>query len=210
MTMGPSHHRTPEQDHTGASAGDHAGDGGHDHEVMIADFRRRFWVSLALTIPILLLSRMIQRFLGVNETLAFPGDVYVLFGLASVVYFWGGWPFLKGIARELTARRPGMMTLIALAISVAYFYSSAVVFGLAGEPFFWELATLIDVMLLGHWIEMRSVMGASRALESLVRLLPASALRLLPDGGTEEVPVSALGPGDRVLVRPGDRCRSMA
>ena len=98
-----------------------------------------------------------------------------------------------------------MMTLIALAISVAYFYSSAVVFGLAGEPFFWELATLIDVMLLGHWIEMRSVMGASRALESLVRLLPATALRLLPDGGTEEVPVSALVPGDRVLVRPGDK-----
>jgi Cu2+-exporting ATPase len=98
-----------------------------------------------------------------------------------------------------------MMTLIALAISVAYFYSSAVVFGLAGEPFFWELATLINVMLLGHWIEMRSVMGASRALESLVRLLPATALRLLPDGGTEEVPVSALVPGDRVLVRPGDK-----
>ena len=172
---------------------------------MIADFRRRFWVSLALTVPILLLSPMIQRFLGLDEKLAFPGDVYVLFGLASVVYFWGGWPFLEGIARELTARRPGMMTLIALAISVAYFYSSAVVFGLAGEPFFWELATLIDVMLLGHWIEMRSVMGASRALESLVRLLPATALRLLPDGGTEEVPVSALVPGDRVLVRPGDK-----
>jgi hypothetical protein len=104
---------------------------------MIADFRRRFWVSLALTLPILLLSPMFQRFLGFEETLAFPGDVYVLFGLASVVYFWGGWPFLKGIARELAARRPGMMTLIALAISVAYFYSSATVFGLAGEPFFW-------------------------------------------------------------------------
>ena len=208
MSMSPSHHRAPEQGHSaGASrtAGGHAGHDGHDHEAMIADFRRRFWVSLALTVPILLLSPMIQRFLGLDETLAFPGDVYVLFGLASVVYFWGGWPFLKGIARELTARRPGMMTLIALAISVAYFYSSAVVFGLAGEPFFWELATLIDVMLLGHWIEMRSVMGASRALESLVRLLPATALRLLPDGGTEEVPVSALVPGDRVLVRPGDK-----
>jgi Cu2+-exporting ATPase len=205
--MSPSHRHTPEQVHSGASgaAGGHAGHDGHDHEAMIADFRRRFWVSLALTVPILLLSPMIQRFLGLDDTLAFPGDDYVLFGLASVVYFWGGWPFLKGIARELTARRPGMMTLIALAISVAYFYSSAVVFGLAGEPFFWELATLIDVMLLGHWIEMRSVMGASRALESLVRLLPATALRLLPDGGTEEVPVSELVPGDRVLVRPGDK-----
>ena len=208
MNMGPSHHRTPEQQgHAGASAaaGDHAGHDGHDHEAMIADFRRRFWVSLALTVPILLLSPMIQRFLGLDAKLAFPGDVYVLFGLASVVYFLGGWPFLAGIARELAARRPGMMTLIALAISVAYFYSSAVVFGLAGEPFFWELATLIDVMLLGHWIEMRSVMGASSALESLVRLLPATALRLLSDGGTEEVPVSALVPGDRVLVRPGDK-----
>ena len=206
--MSRSHHLTPEHGHAAGAfrpAGDHAGHDGHDQEAMIADFRRRFWVSLALTVPILLLSPMIQRFLGLDQTLAFPGDVYVLFGLASVVYFWGGWPFLKGIARELTARRPGMMTLIALAISVAYFYSSAVVFGLAGEPFFWELATLIDVMLLGHWIEMRSVMGASRALESLVRLLPATALRLLPDGDTEEVPVSALVPGDRVLVRPGEK-----
>jgi Cu2+-exporting ATPase len=206
--MSRPHDLGPEHGHAaGASgaAGDHAGHEGHDHEAMIADFRRRFWVSLALTVPILLLSPMIQRFLGLDATLVFRGDVYVLFGLASVVYFWGGWPFLKGIARELTARRPGMMTLIALAISVAYFYSSAVVFGLVGEPFFWELATLIDVMLLGHWIEMRSVMGASRALESLVRLLPATALRLLPDSATEEVPVSALVPGDRVLVRPGDK-----
>jgi Cu2+-exporting ATPase len=203
----PPHH-TAEHGHAEAgkvAAADQTGHHGHDHEAMIADFRRRFWVSLALTVPILLLSPMIQRFVGLDETLAFPGDVYVLFGLASVVYFWGGWPFIKGIARELTARRPGMMTLIALAISVGYFYSSAVVLGLAGEPFFWELATLIDVMLLGHWIEMRSVMGASRALESLVRLLPASALRLLPDGSTEEVPVSAVVPGDRVLVRPGDK-----
>jgi P-type Cu2+ transporter len=208
VSMSGSHHRAPGQGHSAdasRTAGGHGGHNGHDHEAMIADFRRRFWVSLALTVPILLLSPMIQRFLGLDEKLAFPGDVYVLFGLASVVYFWGGWPFLAGIARELRARRPGMMTLIALAISVAYFYSSAVVFGLAGEPFFWELATLIDVMLLGHWIEMRSVMGASRALESLVRLLPATALRLLPDGGTEEVPVSALVPGDRVLVRPGDK-----
>jgi Cu2+-exporting ATPase len=206
--MSRPHNGVPEHVHAADKSGiadDHGGHGGHDHEAMIVDFRRRFWVSLALTVPILLLSPMIQRFLGLDQTLAFPGDVYVLFGLASVVYFWGGWPFLKGIARELTARRPGMMTLIALAISVAYFYSSAVVLGLAGEPFFWELATLIDVMLLGHWIEMRSVMGASRALESLVRLLPASALRLLPDGGTEEVPVSGLVPGDRVLVRPGEK-----
>jgi Cu2+-exporting ATPase len=205
-SMSRPRHRTAEHRHAQTAKSEAAASHeGHDHEAMIADFRRRFWVSLALTVPILLLSPMIQRFLGLDQRLVFPGDVYVLFGLASIVYFWGGWPFLKGIARELTARRPGMMTLIALAISVAYFYSSAVVFGLAGEPFFWELATLIDVMLLGHWIEMRSVMGASRALESLVRLLPATALRLLPNGGTEDVPVSALVPGDSVLVRPGDK-----
>jgi cation transport ATPase len=131
VSMSGSHHRAPGQGHSAdasRTAGGHGGHNGHDHEAMIADFRRRFWVSLALTVPILLLSPMIQRFLGLDEKLAFPGDVYVLFGLASVVYFWGGWPFLAGIARELRARRPGMMTLIALAISVAYFYSSAVVF----------------------------------------------------------------------------------
>ncbi|WP_232027519.1 hypothetical protein [Acidithiobacillus ferridurans] len=133
--------------------------GGHNHGAMIADFRRRFWVSLALTIPILLLSPLIQRLLGLEAALAFTGSSYVLFALSSGVYFYGGWPFLKGLFAELETRKPAMMTLIALAISVAYFYSSAVVFGVQGEVFFWELATLIDVMLLGHWIEMKSVLG---------------------------------------------------
>lgn len=172
---------------------------------MVADFRRRFWVCLVLTVPILALSPMIQHWLGLAEALAFPGDVYVLFGLSSLVFFYGGWPFLVGLAEELKSRRPGMMTLIGLAITVAYVYSGAVVFGLAGDLLFWELATLIDVMLLGHWIEMRSVMGASGALEALVRLLPATTLRLTPGGETEEVPVAELKPGDRVLVRPGDK-----
>ena len=170
---------------------------------MIADFRRRFWVSLLLTVPILLLSPVIQDLFGLREAFAFPGSEYVLFGLSSVVFFYGGWPFLRGFTRELGERRTGMMTLIALAITVAYAYSTATVFGLRGEPFFWELATLIDVMLLGHWIEMRSVLGASAALEALVKLMPATAERLRPDGSTEEVPVSELRPGDRVLVRPG-------
>jgi P-type Cu2+ transporter len=152
---------------------------------MIADFRRRFWVSLVLTVPIVALSPLIQRWLGLTEPFDFAGDLYALFGLSTAVFFYGGWPFLTGFAAELRDRQPGMMALIALAITVAYIYSSAVVFGLAGDMFFWELATLIDVMLLGHWIEMRSVMGASGALEALVRLLPATASRLTSSGETE-------------------------
>jgi Cu2+-exporting ATPase len=184
-----------------AHAGGHAG----HHAHMVADFRRRFWVSLALTIPVVILSPMIQDVLGLREVLRFPGDTLVLFGFSTVIFFYGGWPFLKGLFEELGKREPGMMTLIGLAISVAYVYSSAVVFGLTGTVFFWELATLIDVMLLGHWIEMRSVMGASRALESLVQLMPAEAHRVTAVGGTEDVPVSDLHSGDRVVVKPGEK-----
>jgi Cu2+-exporting ATPase len=172
---------------------------------MIADFRRRFWVSAVLTVPILLLSPMIQHWLGLGDAFAFAGSDYVLFALSSIVFFHGGWPFLRGLAGELRAGRPGMMTLIAMAITVAYLFSSAVVFGVPGEAFFWELATLIDVMLLGHWIEMRSVLGASSALEALVRLLPAEAHRIRPDGGAEDVPVAQIGPGDVLLVKPGEK-----
>ncbi len=191
-----------------ASEGHGSGHGGHDHAAMIADFRRRFWVSLVFTVPILALSPLIQAFLGLGRVFAFPGDSYVLLGLASVVYFYGGWPFISGLLSELRQRQPGMMTLIALAISVAYFYSAAVVLGLRGAVFFWELATLIDVMLLGHWIEMKSVMGASGALEALVRLMPTVAHRVTDDGDTgdtEDVPVSDLKPGDRVVVKPGEK-----
>ncbi|HEX2960875.1 MAG TPA: hypothetical protein VHO43_03735, partial [Ignavibacteriales bacterium] len=131
---------------------------GHDHhEMMIQDFKKRFWISLALTIPILIISPMIHHFLQLGGTLRFTGDSYLLFALSSIVYFYGGWPFLTGLVSELKNLKPGMMTLVAMAISVAYFYSSAVTFGLNGEIFFWELATLIDIMLLGHWLEMRSV-----------------------------------------------------
>ncbi len=181
--------------------GEHEGHASHAHHV--AEFRRRFWVSLALTIPILLLSPAIQAWF--RFSLAFTGRLWVLWGFASVVFFYGGWPFLTGMRRELARKTPGMMTLIALAITVAYVYSSAVVFGFPGKIFFWELATLIDVMLLGHWIEMKSVLGASRALEKLAQLIPKEAHRLRPDGSTEDVPVHALVPGDRVLVRPGER-----
>jgi len=181
-------------------------DGEHEHHAhMVADFRRRFWVSLVLTVPVLALAPLIQRFLGVEGIIDFPGASYVQFAFATAVYFYGGWPFLKGFISEIGKAKPGMMTLIALAISVAYVYSSAVVFGLAGEVFFWELATLIDIMLLGHWIEMRSVMGASRALEKLVELLPAEAHRLRDDDSLEDVPVTELEPGDRVLVKPGEK-----
>jgi Cu2+-exporting ATPase len=148
---------------------------------------------------------LIQRFLGLGDALRFTGDSYVLFVFSSFVFFYGGYPFLKGIVAEIKAMRPGMMTLIALAITTAYVYSSVVVFGLAGEVFFWELATLIDIMLLGHWLEMKSVMGASRALEELARLMPSEAHRLQPDGTVMDVPLAELKAGDRVLVKPGEK-----
>jgi Cu2+-exporting ATPase len=174
---------------------------GHD----VADFRRRFWVSLIVTIPILILSPSIQSFAGLNGALRFPGDQYVLFILASFVYFYGGYPFLKGIVNELRARLPGMMTLIAVAISTAYLYSTAITFGLSGGVLFWELSTLIDIMLLGHWIEMRSVLGASQALEELAKLMPSDAHKLLPDLSVRDVPLDSLVVGDHVLVKPGEK-----
>ncbi len=185
---------------------EHKAQGHHDHHAhMVADFRRRFWISLAVTIPILALSPLVQRFLGFKEAIAFPGDLYVLFVLSSFVFFYGGYPFLKGIFNELRSAKPGMMTLIAIAISTAYIYSSVVVFGLEGKVFFWELATLIDIMLLGHWIEMKSIMGASRALEELAKLMPSEAHRIMPDGSTVDVPLDELKTGDRVLVKPGEK-----
>jgi len=192
-----------------AGPGEHAGHGGseHDHhEMMVADFRRRFFVSLALTVPVLLLSEMLWMVFDRMPPLAFGGSQWVVLALSSVIYLYGGWPFLTGMRDELAARTPGMMTLVALAITVAYAYSVATVLGLEGGDFFWELATLVDIMLLGHWVEMRSVMGASRALESLARLMPKEAHRLTGEGtATEDVPVASLMAGDRVLVRPGEK-----
>jgi Cu2+-exporting ATPase len=173
------------------------------HGEMVKDFKRRFFVSLFFTVPILLLSPLIQQFLGF--TFSFPGNKYLLFILSAIVFFYGGWPFLKGIFEELKRKQPGMMTLIALAISVAFFYSSAVIFGLKGEVFFWELATLIDIMLLGHWIEMRSVFGASRALEALAKLLPSETHLKKEGGEIEDVPISKLEIGDVILVKPGEK-----
>ena len=200
--MESSHHSTEHQHHKPSPSPEVH----HDHhEHMIADFRRRFWICVAVTIPILLLSHMIQEWIGLGHALQFRGDIYILFALSSFVFFYGGYPFLKGFIDEIKSSQPGMMTLIAIAISIAYVYSAAVVFGLKGEIFFWETATLVDIMLLGHWIEMKSVMGASKALEELARLMPSEAHKISSDGNVQDVPLSDLLPGDRVLVKPGEK-----
>jgi P-type Cu2+ transporter len=173
------------------------------HAHMVDDFKRRFYISLIITFPILILSPMIQDFLGIE--LRFTGDMYILFGLASFIFFYGGWPFLKGSWDELKRKEPGMMTLIALAITVAYVYSSLTVLGLSGKNFFWELATLIDIMLLGHWIEMKSVMGASHALEELVKLMPSEAHLIDEEGNVKDIQTSELKQGDKVLIKPGEK-----
>jgi P-type Cu2+ transporter len=200
----PGETRDPDRDEThggDGAQGEHHGGRHEGHST--ADFRRRFWVSLALTVPILLLSP--PMFLFERGVLDVGWVDSVVLALATAVYFYGGWPFLRGLVRELGQRAPGMMTLVAVAITTAYVYSSAVVLGLGGEIFFWELATLIDIMLLGHWVEMRSVGAASRALEELARLMPSEAHRLREDGGTVDVPLEELASGDHVLVRPGER-----
>jgi Cu2+-exporting ATPase len=175
---------------------------GHDHAAMINDFKRRFYIVLVLTVPIMLLSEMIQHWTGLS--ISFAGSQYVLFGLSSVVFVYGGMPFLKGLVAELRSRKPGMMTLIGFAISVAYIYSVAIVFGLKGMDFFWELSTLILIMLLGHWIEMRSVAGASRELELLVQLMPSSA-HMVHGDHVMEVKTDTLKANDIILIKPGEK-----
>ena len=185
------------------NAGQHMGMSEHDHHaMMIEDFKKRFYVVLALTVPIMLLSTMIQRFMGVNWQ--FTGSSYILFGLSSIVFVYGGWPFLTGLVGEVKAKTPGMMFLIGFAITVAYSYSTAIVFGLKGMDFFWELDTLILIMLLGHWIEMRSVMGASNELELLVQLMPADA-HLVTTDKVQDVKTDTLKEKDVNLVKPGEK-----
>ncbi len=180
---------------------DHKNHNDH-HKMMIEDFKRRFFISLIVTLPILILSPMIQEW--TNIEVEFTGSNYLLFALATFIYFYGGWPFLKGLKDELKEKNPGMMTLIAMAISVAYFYSSATVFGLEGSDFFWELATLIDIMLLGHWIEMRSVLSASKALDKLSELMPNTA-HLFKEDNVVDVDISELNADDKILVKPGEK-----
>lgn len=179
------------------------GHAGHDHHaMMIDDFKKRFYVVLLLTIPIMLLSEMIQHWLNIH--FSFLGSKYVLFFLSSIVFFYGGWPFLKGLVGEAKAKNPGMMTLVGFAISVAYIYSVATVFGLQGMDFFWELATLILIMLLGHWIEMKSIAGASRELELLVELMPDDT-HLVHGDHIMDVRTASLKAKDIILIKPGEK-----
>lgn len=206
--------RGPGSGEHGGTAG-HAGHepGGHDEHAAghdrhaghsVAMFRDRFWLSLALTLPTIVWSDMVQMWFGYSAP-EFPGSEYIPAVFGTIVFVYGGMPFLKGAVNELRDRLPGMMTLISLAITVAFAFSLAVTLGVPGGDLWWELATLVTIMLLGHWIEMRSIAQAQGALKELAKLLPDRALRLLPSGETEEVMVPALREGDLVLVRPGAR-----
>jgi P-type Cu2+ transporter len=203
------HHDHHEHHSGGHKAGEaapaHSGHQGHDHGQMVKDYRNRFFICLAFTPPVLALSPMLQHFAGLGESWRFANDMYLLAALSTIVYIIGGIPFLKGLVSELKGRNPGMMTLIAIAITAAYAYSLSTVFGLQGADFFWELVTLIDIMLFGHWIEMKSVMGAGQALEQLARLMPSDAHKVLAEGGTIDVPLGELKKGDKVLVKPGEK-----
>lgn len=190
-----NHDHHSESDSSAAGFDKHAG-----HHT--PDFLKRFWITLVLSVPVLLLSHMIQQWLGF--TIAFQGDKYVLLVLGSIIYFYGGMPFFKGFLGEVKAGAIGMMTLVALAITVAYVYSVAVVFGLPGMDFFWELATLIVIMLLGHWLEMRSQMAASKALQSLVALLP-NDVTVEHNGSPVKIKLEQLKNGDTVIIRPGEK-----
>jgi len=191
-------------DHTDHSAHEgHSDHGAHaDHTGHEQMFRKRFWVSLVLSIPVLLYSPMIQRWFSFTMP-EFPGSQWITPLFATIIFIYGGLPFLQMAVPEIRNRRPGMMTLISLAIGVAFVYSWMALIIAPGSGFFWELVTLIDIMLLGHWIEMRSVRKATGALDELAKLMPDTAERLRPDGSTEEIPVSELQSGDLVLVRPG-------
>jgi P-type Cu2+ transporter len=200
------HHqqKKPEINHNAGNSNQTSDHSMHDKHAghHTEDFLKRFWISLILTIPVLLLSHMVQNWFGFD--IQFPGDQYVLLGLSSVIYFYGGMPFLKGMVSELKNNAIGMMTLVALAISVAFIYSVAVVFGLEGMDFFWELATLIVIMLLGHWLEMRSQSAASGALQSLVALLP-STVHVEKNGVVTDIELQHLNKDDIAIIKPGEK-----
>ncbi len=195
--------------HDTAAEARHAGHGGHDKHAghSVAMFRDKFWISLGLTIPTLIWGHMLQRVFNYTPPLI-PGARWIPAVFGTAVFLYGGTPFIQGAVRELRARLPGMMTLIALAITVAFVFSLAVTLGYPGMPLWEELATLVTIMLLGHWIEMRSISQAQGALAELAKLLPDSAVRLIAETAgerTEEVPVTQLREGDLVLIRPGAR-----
>ncbi|HEY7526002.1 MAG TPA: heavy metal translocating P-type ATPase [Candidatus Limnocylindria bacterium] len=180
--------------------GGHGSHAGHDPDA----FRRQFWIVLALTIPVVIWSAEVQGWLGYTAP-TFPGSDWIPPTLGTIIFVYGGWVFVQGARAELAQRLPGMMTLIALAIVVAFVASWAATLGIFEVDVWWELSTLITVMSLGHWIEMRSIMQAQGALSALAELLPDAAERLAADGSTETVPIGSLQVGDRVLVRPGTR-----
>ena len=173
------------------------------HRMMLKDYKRRLIVTVILTVPLLLISPEVQG--ALRFTVEFPGRVYALMALSTAIYVYGGKPFLVGLYREVKGRSPGMMTLVGVAISVAYFYSMAATILIPGRTFFWELATLIDIMLLGHWVEMKSLLGASNALEKLAKALPSKAHLLVGEGGYIDVDVAKIKPGDKLLVKPGEK-----
>jgi len=199
------HEMHPRSSHVGHDAreplpGEHARHMDHTgHELK---FRNRFWISLLLSVPVLLYSPMLQTWLGIRMP-AFAGSQWISPIFAVLVFIYGGLPFLQMAVPELRTRQPGMMLLISLAISVSFVYSMATMFVNLGEGFFWELVTLIDVMLLGHWIEMRSVRQASGALDALASLIPDTADHIMPDGSIHTMPAASLSTNDMVLVRPG-------
>jgi Cu2+-exporting ATPase len=194
----PQHHQDVSMDHANPVKPGFNKHEGHQTN----DFLKRFWISLGLTIPILLLSHMIQEWLGFH--ISFQADRYVLMVLGTAIYLYGGMPFLKGMLGEIKSKAIGMMTLVALAISVAYFYSMAVALGFPGMDFFWELATLIVIMLLGHWLEMRSQMSASRALHSLVGLLP-NEVTVERKGEAVKIMLDELKNEDIIIIKPGEK-----
>jgi Cu2+-exporting ATPase len=202
---GPDKHAAHEKHEAHGGPDKHESHAGHDkHEGHSPEmFRSKFWLSLLLTLPVVFWSAHIQELLGFTAP-EFPGSAWIPPILGTVVFVYGGWVFVKGALRELRARLPGMMTLIALAIAVAFVFSWIVQVGLLrAEALWWELATLVTIMLLGHWIEMRSVNQAQGALQALAKLLPDTATRVT-DAGEEEVAVDELRDGDLVLVRPGE------
>lgn len=201
--MEHAHHEQIEMDHKHAPNHMHTGSG-HDKHAghNVADFWKRFIICSIVSLPVLALSHMIQMWLGFE--LSFTGDKFVLALLSTFIFIYGGYPFLKGLYDEVKDRAIGMMTLIGVAIIVAWVYSVAITFGLKGMDFYWEMATLIDIMLIGHYFEMKSVMGASRSLELLVKMMPSTAHHLV-NGQIHDMPVSHLKIGDLIMVKPGEK-----
>lgn len=200
--MEHQHHAQP--DHSDHGSHEQTEHEGHDKHAghHVGDFWKRFIISAIVSIPVLTLSHMIQSWFGFE--LRFPGDRYVLAVLSTFIFLYGGYPFLKGLVDEVRASAIGMMTLIGVAITVAWAYSVAITFGLPGMDFYWEMATLIDIMLIGHYFEMKSVMGASRSLELLVKMMPSTAHHLV-EGHVHDMPVTQLKIGDFILVKPGEK-----